>query len=74
MNARDEAALALWLENRGMTPMSQDAIDRMNSLLDQFYGCPTQNEYDRQMSCVEAEFPTCVTFISQSSSQSSAHS
>lgn len=62
MNAQDEAALAIWLENRGVTPMSQDAIDRMNSLLDQFYG-PTSNQYEDQLRCVhEAMSAPAISF------------
>lgn len=51
MNAKDEEALRIWQLNRGQTPMSQDAIDRMNSLLAEFYG-PTSAEFERQQSCV----------------------
>ena len=63
MNARDEEALRIWQLNRGQVPMSQDAIDRMNSLLAEFYG-PTSNEYERQMSCVAEIFSERPIFYS----------
>ena len=75
MNAQDEAALALWQRNRGMTPMSQEAIERMNSLLADFYGRPTQDEFDRIQSRV-SEIMSCPEIISSPSpslSQGASH-
>jgi hypothetical protein len=64
MNVEDEAALALWQINRGQTPMNQEAIDRMESMLAEFYGRPTSNEYERIMSCVTEIFSAKPIFTS----------
>ena len=63
MNARDEEALRIWQEKRGMTPMSQEAIDRMEARLREYFG-PTSNEYERQMSCVAEIFSERPIFYS----------
>ena len=64
MNARDEAALALWQKNRGQTPMSQEAIERMESMLAEYYDRVTSNEYERQQSCVTEIFSAKQIFTS----------
>jgi hypothetical protein len=56
MNIEDEEALALWQRNRGETPMSKEAIERMESMLAEYYGRSTSNEFERQQSCVHEIF------------------
>jgi hypothetical protein len=64
MNVEDEAALALWQEKRGETPMSQEAIERMESMLADYFGRITSNEYERQQSCVTEIFSERPIFCS----------
>lgn len=61
MNARDEAALAIWLENRGQTPMSQEAVERMESRLREFFDSKTADDYEDQLRAVSKEMSACQT-------------
>jgi hypothetical protein len=64
MNIEDEEALRIWQLNRGQTPMSQEAIERMESMLAEYYGRVTSNEYERQLSCVTEIFSAKPIFTS----------
>ena len=60
MQPRDEAALALYQANK--------RHPEIETLLDQFFGFTTKAEFERQLRCVEQEFP-CVISTSDFSSQ-----
>lgn len=52
MNARDEEALAIWQQARGETPMTTEAIERMESRLREFFDSKTAEEYEAQLRSV----------------------
>jgi hypothetical protein len=56
MNARDEAALALYQANK--------SSPEIEALLDQFFSFPTSNEYEEIQSCVTEIFSERPIFYS----------
>jgi hypothetical protein len=63
MQPRDEQALALW--------QAQRHSPEIESLLDAFFGYPTQDQYDRTLSRV-SEAMSCPEIISPPSSLQSS--
>ena len=68
MNARDEAALALWQANHKRVPMTDDDQIRMDAILKEFFAGIREEErkaeFERQQRCVTEEMSKCVIFIS----------
>jgi hypothetical protein len=66
MNARDEAALAIWQAER--------KNPEIEALLDAFFSYPTQDQYEAQLDLLRKELSCPETIGSQSQSLSPAHS
>jgi hypothetical protein len=62
MQPRDEQALAIW--------QAQRHSPEIESLLDAFFGYPTQDQYEAQLDLLRKEFSECPVTTKQFSSSS----